>query len=100
MMGLSWLALDVISNLPDPSFVSHAHPEPKRPVAAALNFSLKLSKLPKFEVITLSMSPLGAPPPFGDSKFQKSEWFAWPPPLFRTAVLIASGMAARLLASS
>ena len=31
---------------------------------------------------------------------QNSEWLAWPPPLFRTAVRIASGMASRLAISS
>ena len=33
----------------EPSFKSHAQPEPNRDDAAASNFSLKQSKLPKFD---------------------------------------------------
>src|SRR4051794_8121715 len=90
----------MISNWPELPLTSQAHPEPKRPIAAALSFSLNASKLVKFEVMTFWMSPFGAPPPFFDIRFQKSEWLACPPPLFRTAVLIASGTAAQLLASN
>src|SRR6185312_1755612 len=98
--GLSWLAVEEISNLPLPLFNSQAQPEPKRPAAAELNFSLNESKLPKFELITLAMSPVGAPPAFPARIGQKNEWFAWPPPLLRTAVLTASGTIAQLFASN
>ena len=40
--------------------------------------------------------PDGAPPAFGPMRFQKKEWFQWPPPLFLTAPRIPSGTAARL----
>ena len=39
---------------------SQAQPEPKRPVAAALNFSLNVSKLPNAELIALATLPDGA----------------------------------------
>ena len=65
MIGVSWLAVERMSNLPAESFTSQAQPEPKRVVAAALNFSLKASKLPKVPVMTLAISPVGTPPPFG-----------------------------------
>ena len=44
--------------------------------------------------------PVGAPPAFGASSVQNSEWLAWPPPLLRTAVRMASGSAFRSLIRS
>jgi len=37
----------VILSLPDLFRSNHAHPEPKRPIAAAVNFSLNWSNPPK-----------------------------------------------------
>ena len=56
MSGLSWLAVEMMSSLP-PFFTSQAQPEPKRPMAAALNFSLNWSKLPKVPLIACARLP-------------------------------------------
>jgi hypothetical protein len=81
-------------------FNSQAQPEPKRPTPAALNFSLKVSKLPKAPVMACATCPTGAPPAFGPMIFQNIEWLMWPPPLLRTAVRIFSGTMAQLFANS
>ena len=74
---------------------NHAQPEPKRVVAAFVNSSLKLSKLPNLLLIASANSPAGSPPAFGARTCQNNEWFACPPPLLRTAVRDASGTASR-----
>src|SRR5262249_46665635 len=99
MIGLSWFGLEVIS-IALPLLISHAHPEPKRVAPAAANFSLNVSKLPKLLLMALARLPTGAPPLPGPMIVQNIEWLMWPPPLLRTAVRIASGTAAQLLASS
>src|SRR4051794_39158435 len=99
MIGLSWLAVLSIANLP-PEDTSHAQPLPNRVVAALANCSLKLSKPPNVPLIRSAILPVGAPPPFGDIRGQNSEWLAWPPPLLRTAVRIASGSPLRSLIRS
>ena len=100
MNGLSWLGVEVTSNLPL-FFTSHAQPEPKRVVAAALNFALNSSKLPKVAAMSAAKASDGTPDSAaGASMVQNAEWFMWPPPLLRTAVLMASGTMARLSASS
>ena len=46
-------------SIADPLFTSHAHPDPKRVVAAALNFvSLFLAARPMFELPLLSLSSI------------------------------------------
>ena len=40
------------------------------PAAAAENFSLKASKLPKAPLMASAIGPLGSPPPFGAMLFQ------------------------------
>ena len=99
MIGLSWLAVLSIASLPDDD-TSHAQPLPNRVVAALANCSLKLSKPPNWLAITSAILPVGAPPAFGAISVQNSEWLAWPPPLLRTAVRIASGSAFRSLIRS
>src|SRR5512146_3328026 len=89
-----------MSSLPEPSLTSHAQPEPKRVVAAAVNFSLKGSNPPKVLLIASAILPLGCPPFFGPMIVQKREWLEWPPALLRTAVRMFSGTMAQLLASS
>ena len=70
-------------------------PEPNRVAAAAANFSLKASIEPNAASIAAASSAVGAPPlPCGPMTFQKSEWLKCPPPLLRTAALIASGSVA------
>src|SRR6185437_14114202 len=79
-----------------PSFTSHAQPEPNRFAAASANCSLNLSKEPKAELMAAARFPVGLPPALGPRIVQNIEWLIWPPPLFRTAVLMLSGTAARL----
>ena len=76
--------METISSLPLLT-TSQAQPLPKRPMPAASNFSLKASKLPKAALMSSPSLPEGAPPAFGPRIFQNMEWFAWPPPLLRTA---------------
>ncbi len=75
----------MIASLPSLT-TNHAQPEPKRPVAAVLNSSLKSSKLPNVSSIASLIAPVGSPPAFGPKISQKNVWLAWPPPLLRTAV--------------
>src|ERR1700722_9802893 len=80
--------------------ISQAQPAQKRPVAAAPNFSLNVSKLPNAELIAAPTLPDGLPPALGARICQNMEWLIWPPPLLRTAVLMASGTMAQLFASN
>src|SRR4029077_11636192 len=70
---------------------SHVQPEPKRLTPASLTCVLRSSSEPNVESIAAARSPLGEPPPLGLIVSQNSEWFAWPPPLLRTAVRLSSG---------
>ncbi len=82
----------MISNLP--LFTTNqAQPEPKRPVAAVLKAAFISSKLPNVSSIASLIVPVGCPPALGAIISQKNVWFAWPPPLLRTAVRISSGIA-------
>jgi hypothetical protein len=54
----------------------YAQPEPNCPVAAALNWSLNWSKLPKVLLMASLRSPLGVPPPFGPITSQNKLWLA------------------------
>ncbi len=83
MRGLSWLGVEQISIPPAAFLMSHAHPDPKRPTPAALNFVLKSSKLPKVLLIASASLPVGTPPPLGPMMLQKKVWFQCPPPLLR-----------------
>lgn len=58
--GESWLAVEVISSSPFDN-TNHAQPEPKRPVAAAVNFSWKASNEPNLASIASANSPTGFP---------------------------------------
>ena len=80
--------------------MSQAQPLPKRPTPAFFISSLNLSKPPNDELIASAIAPVGAPPPPGPMICQNIEWFAWPPPLFRTAVRMASGTALMPLSNS
>ena len=84
-----------------PFLISQAQPEPKRVVAAAANFSLKVSKLPKAVVMAWARLPTGwAARPAGLRISQKRVWLWCPPALLRTAVRIFSGTMAQVLARS
>ena len=95
MIGLSWLGVEVTASLPSLPTISQAHPEPKRPRPALPSASLKAANPPSSDVIAWASAPVGSPPPPGFMICQNSEWLACPPPLFRTAVRIASGTASR-----
>ena len=99
MSGLSWFGVEVTASLPSLPTMSQAQPEPKRVAAALLKASLKAPNPPSSLAIACASAPVGSPPPPGFMIVQNSEWFAWPPPLFRTAVRIASGKALRLAIS-
>jgi hypothetical protein len=88
--GLSWFAVLSMDSLP-PVSMSHAQPLPNRPIAAFLNSSFSLSKLPKAELIASAIAPVGGPPALGAMICQNMVWFTWPPPLFLTAVRMSSG---------
>ena len=89
--GLSWLAVLYTATTPSLFLTSHAQPLPKRVVPAAANAFLKPSKLPHAASIAAARAPLGSPPPPGPITDQNSEWLAWPPPLFCTAVRMSAG---------
>src|ERR1700731_2202163 len=80
--------------------MSQAQPDPNRVVAAALNFSLNVSKLPNAELMACATLPVGLPPALGAKICQNMEWLMWPPPLLRTAVRMFSGTIVQLLASN
>ena len=69
IIGLSWFAVEQISNLP---FVTHSHaqPDPNLVIAAFANSTLKLSKEPNALFIASANSPFGKPPAFGAIVFQ------------------------------
>jgi len=95
--GLSWLAVDVTLSLPSApgSRTSHAHPLPKRPAAAALNFSFMASTDPNdasMAAFRPADGPLVSVGPH--MAFQKKPWFQAPPPLLRTTVATSAGSAA------
>src|SRR5690606_20736555 len=58
-----------------PSRQSHAQPEPNCVAPAAANCFLNSSYEPKLSLIMSAILPVGCPPPFGDSEFQKKVWF-------------------------
>src|SRR5215211_3423620 len=100
MTGLSWFGVDTTLRLP-PSDTSHVQPDPNRFTPASLICAFSWSTSPKAERIADSSAPDGSPPPLGFMISQKSVWFAWPPPLLRTAARLSSGIASRLeIASS
>src|SRR4029079_19409421 len=79
------------SSLPSLPTASQLQPLPNWPRAFSLIFALSWSKPPKVELIADPRSPDGAPPPVGPIISQHIHWFAWPPPLLRTAVRTDSG---------
>ncbi|MOA11745.1 hypothetical protein D3C78_1317010 [compost metagenome] len=72
--GLSWLGVELTSNLPSLFTVNQAHPEPKRVAPAAANFSLNASHDPNAASIAAANSPVGWPPAFGPITAQNKEW--------------------------
>lgn len=56
MIGVSWLAVEITSNLPSLLTTKKAQPEPKRVVAAAVKASLKASNEPKVASISAANS--------------------------------------------
>src|ERR1039458_3517893 len=97
--GLSWLGVVSMVNVPSGNLTSQAQPLPKTLKAAAVSLSWKVASDPNLASIALASSPLGAAPPLPKVGHQK-EWFAWPPPLLRTAVRADSGQAFRFSTSS
>ena len=95
--GCPGSAVEVTASLPSLPTTSQAQPEPNRVVAALANASLNAANPPSSLVIACASAPVGSPPPPGFMICQNSEWLAWPPPLFRTAVRIASGSASRFV---
>lgn len=76
MSGLSWFGVDVTPSEPSALTPSHAHPEPKRPAAAALNLAFISSSEPKAASIAALRSAEG--PLVSDGApmtVQKNEWF-------------------------
>ena len=61
---MSWFGV-LVTAIPEPSWISHAQPEPKRLTPAFLNSSLNESKEPNFSSIASARAPLGSPPPSG-----------------------------------
>ena len=82
--GLSWFGVDVMKSFSWSLTQSHAQPEPKRPIAAFLNSSLKLANEPQVSSIAAPNVLAGSPPPFGERIFQNKSWLKCPPPLLRT----------------
>jgi hypothetical protein len=69
-------------------------------VPAASSFSLNVSKLPKVDLMSSAILPVGCPPAFGPMMRQNREWLACPPPLLRTTPRMSSGIAFMLLINS
>merc|ERR1711976_1073598 len=95
MSGLSWLGVEVMTSFPSSPSPSQAHPEPKRPAAAALNLAFISSREPKDSSIlafSASLGPLVLPG--AAMHCQKKVWFQWPPPLLRTMVRSSAGTVA------
>src|SRR5436853_7400396 len=88
--GESWFGVLVTLSSPL-STTSHDQPEPNRFTPASVSCFFSSSKLPNVELIASPSSPLGAPPPLGESTVQNSEWFAWPPALLRTGPCLSAG---------
>ena len=57
---MSWLAVETTSSLPSALTTSHAQPEPKRVVAAAVKASWKASNEPKASLIAAATSAVGS----------------------------------------
>ena len=93
MIGESWFAVEYAWR-PEPSQTSHVQPEPKRVTPFWVIVSLRASTPPNVSPIASASAPEGSPPPSGLMTCQKSEWFAWPPALLRTAVRLSSGRSA------
>jgi hypothetical protein len=64
----------LVTARPEPSCTNHAQPEPNWLTPASLNFALKSSKDPNALLIASARSPLGSPPPSGESISQNNEW--------------------------
>src|SRR6202022_445804 len=97
--GLSWFGVDSIASLPSLR-ITQAQPEPNRPTPACANFVLNSANEQNADLNGSASGPVGSPPPPFFMIFQNMEWFKWPPPLFRTAVRIASGTRSRLFINS
>src|SRR5260221_282375 len=76
---------------PEPSLINQAQPEPKRPMAAFWNWSLKAAKSPNDDLMAFIKAPVGSPPAFGAMISQTIGWLTGPPALLRTVMRIDSG---------
>jgi len=73
--GLSWFGVEQIDSRPSPPIPSHAQPEPKRPAAAAPNFSfIEFIEPNAASIAAASAGDVVPPLPGGDMIRQKSEW--------------------------
>ena len=59
-IGVSWLGVETTSSLPSALTTSHAHPEPKRVVAAVVKTSWKASNEPNASLIAAATSAVGS----------------------------------------
>ena len=78
------LGVETTSSLPSALTTSHAHPEPKRVVAAVVKTSWKASNEPNASLIAAATSAVGSCFS-GDKSSQKSAWLRCPPPLLISA---------------
>ena len=85
------MAVETTSSLPSALTTSHAQPEPKRVVAAAVKASWKASNEPKASLIAAATSAVGSCFS-GDKSSQKSAWLRCPPPLLISAWRISAGI--------
>ncbi len=65
--------------LPSASATSHAQPEPKTPIAAAVNSFLNSATLPKAVSSFAKRAPVGAVSKEGVRLSQNNVWLACPP---------------------
>ena len=101
MSGVSWLG--VLSMARPPLRVGdEPAPAAAEPAGARLGeLLLELGEARRTPwSIAVASAPLGSLAPPGAIISQNSVWLAWPPPLFRTGVRIASGSVSMLASSS
>jgi hypothetical protein len=89
--GESWFGVETTAR-PVPSQISQVHPEPNRLTPPSFTAARSWSASPKVSATASPNAPDGSPPPPGFMISQKREWFAWPPPLLRTAARLSSGI--------
>ena len=90
MIGESWFAVEYAWR-PEPSQTSHVQPEPKRVTPFCVIVSLRASTPPNVVADRVGERAGGLAAAVGLMTCQKSEWFACPPALLRTAACLSSG---------